>query len=66
MADKQISDLNAKTTPADGDLLLISDNASSFESKKITISNFMSRVRSVIAAEYVALTAAEVDQLWNN
>ena len=42
MADKRISDLNALTTLADADLLVVSD-ASSSETKKATFQNFKNK-----------------------
>ena len=43
MADKRISDLNALTTLADADLLVVSD-ASSSETKKATFQNFKNSI----------------------
>ena len=43
MADKRISELNALTTLADADLLVVSD-ASSSETKKATFQNFKNSI----------------------
>ena len=61
MADKRISDLNALTTLADADLLVVSD-ASSSETKKITIQNLF-KVPSANTANTAAISSPAAGQV---
>ncbi len=61
MADKRISELNALTAPVKDDLVVISD-ASTTETKKITIQNLF-KVPSANTANTAAISSAAAGQV---
>lgn len=70
MANKQISELEAKTTPANSDLFLLADSASSFKAKKITAYNLIRKIADLVTedieVEFGTISAEEVDEIWNS
>jgi hypothetical protein len=51
MADKKITELTAKTTPADTDVMPIVDLAGTATTKKITVANLKSYVSSPVDSD---------------